>query len=71
MQQQRRLTRLLQRRFKRGYQIVRQMANKADGIGQYRFADVRDVNAAQRRVQGGEQLVRGIDLGSGDLVKER
>ena len=71
MQQQRRLTRLLQRRFKRGYQIVRQMANKADGIGQHRFADVRDVNAAQRRVQGGEQLVRGIDLGGSDLVKER
>lgn len=52
MQQQRRLTRLLQRRFKRGYQIVRQVANKADGIGQHRFADVRDVNAAQRRVEG-------------------
>ncbi|SSM46548.1 Uncharacterised protein [Klebsiella pneumoniae] len=50
---------------------MRQVANKADGIGQHRFADVRDVNAAQRRVQGGEQLVRGIDLGGSDLVKER
>ena len=71
VQQQRRLTRLLQRRFKRRHQIVRQMTNKAYGVSQYRFADVGDVNTAQRWVQGGEQLVRGIDFRFGYLVEQR
>ena len=70
MQQQRRLTRLLQRGFKRRDQIVRQMADKPYRIRQHRFADVRDVYAAQRRVECREQLIRCIHLSRGDLVKQ-
>ena len=47
------------------------MTNKAYGVSQYRFADVGDVNTAQRWVQGGEQLVRGIDFRFGYLVEQR
>ncbi len=64
VQQQGRLTRLLQRRFKRRHQIVRQMADKPYGIRQYRFTDVCDVNTAQRRVRGRKQLVCGIHRAS-------
>ena len=71
MQQQRRLARLLERRFKRGHQIVRQVANKAYGIRQDGFADIRDINPAQRWIQSGEQLVRSIVLGFGYLVEQR
>ena len=71
MQQQRRLARLLERRFKRGHQVVRQVADKTYGIRQYGFANIRHVNAAQRRIQSGEQLVRSIDLGFSYLVEQR
>ena len=70
MQQQRRLSRLLQGGFKRRHQVMRQMADKPYGIRQHRFTDVCNVNTAQRRVQGRKQLVCGLHLGLGYLVKQ-
>ncbi len=69
VQQQRRLTGLLQGGFKRSHQIVRQMADKPNGIRQHGFTDIRYINAAQRRIQGRKQLVCGVHLGLSDLVK--
>ena len=71
VQQQRRLTRLLQSGFKRRDQVVRQMANKAHGIRKHGLADIGNINAAQRRIQRREQLVRSVDLGFRYLVKQR
>ncbi|VAL69515.1 Uncharacterised protein [Enterobacter kobei] len=70
VQQQGRLSRLLQRRFKRRHQIVWQMADKPYGIRQHRFTHVCYVNTTQRRIQGRKQLVCGINLGLGYLVKQ-
>ena len=71
MQQQRRLARLLESRFKRGHQIVRQMTNETYGIRQHGFTNIRDIDAAQRRIQSGEQLVRCIDLSFSYLIEQR
>ena len=46
------------------------MTDKPYGIRQHRLTDVSNVNTAQRRVQGRKQLVCGINLGLGDLVKQ-
>ena len=70
VQQQGRLSRLLQGGLERRHQVMRQVTDKPYGIRQHRFTDVCNVNTAQRRVQGRKQLVCGINLGLGYLVKQ-
>ena len=57
MQQQVGVARLFERSPKCLDQLVRQMANEAHGIGQHDRPQVVELQAAQGRVEGGEQLV--------------
>lgn len=70
MQQQRCLPRFLQRRLKGGDQVVRKMPDKPYGIRQHRIANVRDVDAPQRGIQRGKQLIRRVNLGGCHTVEQ-
>ena len=70
VQQQGRLTSLLQSGLKRRHQVVRQMTDKPYGIRQHGFTDIRNVYSTKRRIQGREQLIRCVDLGFGYLVEQ-
>src|SRR3989344_68774 len=61
VQQQVGIARLLQRSAKGLDQFMRQMTDKAHGIGQHDRTKVFQVQAPQRWVEGGEQLIRRIN----------
>ena len=62
--------RLLQRRAEGVDQLVGQLADEADGVGQQVRAAV-DLQLARRRVQGVEQPVADADLAAGHRVQQR
>ncbi len=69
VQQEVGLARFAQGRAERGHQLVRQVADETDGIGQHHVA-ARHRDATHGRVQGGEQLVGRIRLGAGQRVEQ-
>ena len=71
VQQQVRIARFRQRRLERGDEVVRQIANETDRVGEQHRAAGEAVETAQRRVEGREQLVGHVDARAGDLVEQR
>ena len=69
VQQEIGLARLAQGGTERGHQLVRQVADEADGVGQHRIATGQR-DAAHGRVQRGEQLVGGIRAGTGQCIEQ-
>ena len=71
VQQQMRFARLLQCRLKRGHEFVRQLADEAHGVRQHHRRAARKTQAAHGWIEGGEQLVRDIDLAAGKRIEQR
>jgi len=71
MQQQVRLARFRQRRFERCDEIMWQIADEADRVGEQHGPAGETVHAAQGRIERGEQLVGRVDTRAGDLVEQR
>ena len=67
--------RLLERRAERGEEILRQIADEADGVGDDDLAIAvpgpADLEVARARVERGEELVLGEDLRAGERVEQR
>ena len=61
----------LQRRAKRGDQLVRQVADETDGIGQRGLQAGRQVQPPHRRIECREQLVGGVGAGACQSVEQR
>ena len=61
---------LVQRRFERLHEVVREFADKADGIRQQE-RQVVDCHLAHRRVEGGEEFVFGKHVGFAHQVHQR
>src|SRR5690606_4056514 len=70
MQQQIGLTGFLQRGTESLYQLVRQMADETYGIGQHDRAYIGQLDAAQGRIQGREQLIGGVHRRLGQPVEQ-
>ena len=63
--------RFRERRAERSDEIVRQLADEADGVGEHDRRGAGHVDPAQRRVERREQLVGGERLGAGEAVEQR
>ena len=63
MQQQVGVARLFERRPKCLDQFVRQVTNEAHGVGQDDRPEIVEFESTQGRVERGEQLVGGVDVG--------
>ncbi len=70
MQDEVRLAGLLQRRAKCGDQLVRQIPYEADSIGQHDLRAVRQLEAANSRVQGRKKLVLDVHAGIGQRIEQ-
>ncbi len=62
---------LLERRAEGGEQVLRQLADEADGVGDHHLALLGEAQAARARVERGEQLVLGEHVGAGQRVEQR
>ena len=62
---------LLQRRAERLDQLVGQVPDEADGVGERVLAPVGGLGPAHRRIQGGEQRVLDQHVGAGQPVEQR
>ncbi len=62
---------LFERGAERRDEVVRQLGDETDGIGQHDLTSVWQRQLAERRVEGGEQQVLGEHLGAGQLVEQR
>ncbi|MNJ67077.1 hypothetical protein D3C77_632180 [compost metagenome] len=71
VQQQIGIAGFLQRRAKRLDQLVRQVTNETHRIRQDHRSDIRQLQAPQRRIQRGEQLVGRVDVGFRERVEQR
>src|ERR1700712_2304750 len=71
VQQQVRVARFLERSPKGLDQLVRQRADETHRIGQHDRAKVVELETAQCRVQGCEQLVSRVDVGVGHRIEQR
>jgi len=70
MQQQVRAACLLQRRLKRRDQLVGQLANEADGVGQHDRGAAWQSQPSYSRIERREQLVGDVDIGAGQGAKQ-
>ena len=70
MEQQVGLERLLQRRSERVDELMRQLADEADGVGQ-QVSPPGDLERARGRVERVEEPVANADLGPGERVEQR
>ncbi len=70
MQEQIRVARLGQRRLERCDEIVRQVADESDRIGEHERPAIQAVDAAQGRIKRGEQLVRRVHAGTGQRIEQ-
>ncbi len=71
VQQQVRVARLFERSPKCLDQLVRQVANEAHSVRQHDRPQVIELESAQGRVEGGEQLVSREHVGIGYRVEQR
>ncbi len=69
MQQEVGVAGLFQRRPERFHQLVRKMTDEAHRVGQDHRPDILELEAAQRGIERGEQLIGGVDLGFGQGVE--
>ncbi len=60
---------LFQRRPERFHQLVRQMTDEAHRVGQDHRPDILELEAAQRGIERGEQLIGCVDLGFGQGIE--
>ena len=65
------LGRFGERRAKRRDEIMRQVADETDGVGEHDGFRAVEVHSAQRGVERGEQLVRRIHATAGEPIEER
>ena len=65
-----RVRQLLQRRLERGHQMVRQLADKSDRVGQQNLLRVRDAQFARRRVERVKQPVIGLNPRAGQRIEQ-
>ncbi|MNE05669.1 hypothetical protein D3C80_982390 [compost metagenome] len=70
VQQQVGIARLLERGAERLDQLVRQVTDEADGIGEDHRTDVVELQTAQGRIEGGEQLVGSEDVSLGQRIEQ-
>src|SRR5690606_7572519 len=68
-EQQRRLTRFLQRRAERRHEVVRPLANETDGIRQQRKTSIRQFEPAHGWIERREQLVRRVGTRASESIK--
>ena len=61
VQQQVGVGQLFERGAEGGDQVLRQVGDEADGVGDHHLALAREAQAAAGRVEGHEELVRGLD----------
>ena len=71
VQEQVGMHRFFQRRLEAGDEIVRQVANKSDRVGQQHLRAPLEPPGARLGVERGEQLVVGIRAGGGQRVEQR
>jgi hypothetical protein len=70
VKQQTGLNGLFERRPEGLYQLVGQVADKADRIGQHNRPYIGEIQSAQGRIKGCEQLVRSQNRGCGDAIEK-
>ncbi|MNY51159.1 hypothetical protein D3C86_1867240 [compost metagenome] len=70
VQQQVGIARFLERGAERLDQLVRQVTDEADGIGEDHRTDVVELQTAQGRIEGGEQLVGSEDIRLGQRIEQ-
>ena len=71
MYQERRVQRLFQRRSKCLHQSMREVGDKTDSVSNNNAAQALNVDACQRWIECGKQLISCVDTGLRPRVKQR